>query len=83
MTRCSVQLPELGADRVRFGLWLVEVGERVYAGDRLAEVLIEGACIDVRSPVTGTLVERLAFARDTVRPGQVLGFVEAEAEDLP
>jgi pyruvate/2-oxoglutarate dehydrogenase complex dihydrolipoamide acyltransferase (E2) component len=82
MPRLPVSLPELGTSPVRFGLWLVEPGEAVYAGDRLAEVLIAGASVDVPSPVTGRLVERLAWPRDVLVPGQVLGFVESE-EDLP
>lgn len=78
--RLPVRLPELDAVGVRFGLWLVEPGESVYEGDRLAEVLIEGASIDVNSPATGRLVERLAWPRDVLTAGQVLGFVEAEEE---
>jgi pyruvate/2-oxoglutarate dehydrogenase complex dihydrolipoamide acyltransferase (E2) component len=76
-------LPELGDEPVRFGLWLVEPGERVFEGERLAEVLLEGACVDVLAPATGRLVERLAWPRDLVAPGQVLGLVEAEADEQP
>lgn len=76
--RVPVRLPDLGCSPVRFGLWLVEPGERVYEGDRLAEVLLPGACIDVPAPATGTLVERSVYPRDPVAAGQVLGYVEAE-----
>jgi pyruvate/2-oxoglutarate dehydrogenase complex dihydrolipoamide acyltransferase (E2) component len=81
--RLPVRLPELDAAGVRFGLWLVEPGEAVYEGDRLAEVLIEGATIDVNSPATGRLVERVAWPRDVLKPGQVLGFVECDEEESP
>jgi pyruvate/2-oxoglutarate dehydrogenase complex dihydrolipoamide acyltransferase (E2) component len=76
--RVPVRLPDLGTNAVRFGLWLVEPGERVYEGDRLAEVLLPGASIDVAAPATGTLVERAVYPRDQVAAGQVLGYVEAE-----
>ncbi len=79
--RVPVRLPDLGPESVRFGLWLVEPGEHVYEGDRLAEVLVPGACVDVAAPATGTLAERLAWPRDVLVPGQVIGTVEAEADD--
>lgn len=78
--RVPVRLPDLGTSPVRFGLWLVEPGEYVYEGDRLAEVLLTGACVDVAAPATGTLVERLAWPRDPLTPGQILGHLEAEEE---
>ncbi len=83
MARLPVHLPELGTSPVRFGLWLVEPGDAVYAGDRLAEVLIAGASVDVNSPATGKLVERIAWPRDLLQPGQVLGFVESDPEETP
>ena len=80
--RVPVLLPDLGAEPVRFGLWLVEPGEYVYEGDRLAEVLLTGACVDIPAPATGTLAERLAWPRDLLTPGQLIGTVEAEPDDL-
>jgi pyruvate/2-oxoglutarate dehydrogenase complex dihydrolipoamide acyltransferase (E2) component len=50
----------------------------VYAGDRVAEVLIPGATFDVPSPATGTLGERLALPNDALTPGQVLGTIQEE-----
>jgi pyruvate/2-oxoglutarate dehydrogenase complex dihydrolipoamide acyltransferase (E2) component len=66
---------------VRFGLWVVEPGEHVYEGDRLAEVLLRGASVDVAAPATGRLVDRLAWPRDSLEAHQILGIVEAEMED--
>lgn len=78
--RVPVRLPELGTSPVRFGLWLVEPGDAVFAGDRVAEVLVVGATVDVAAPASGTFGERLTFPRDPLTPGQILGFVEAEDE---
>lgn len=78
MSRVPVRLPNLGTGLIRFSLWLVEPGDPVYEGDRLAEVLLPGAAVDVAAPATGIFVERLAAPRDTVTPGQVLGFVQSE-----
>jgi pyruvate/2-oxoglutarate dehydrogenase complex dihydrolipoamide acyltransferase (E2) component len=60
-------------------LWYVGPGDRVFEGDRVAEVLIPGATFDVPAPTTGTLAERLALPNDPVRPGQVLGMIEEES----
>lgn len=75
--RTPVVLPDLGAAPVRLSLWYVAPGDFVYEGDRLLEVLTAGATFDVAAPVTGQLVERHAWPRDVLAPGQVLGIVEA------
>jgi 2-oxoglutarate dehydrogenase E2 component (dihydrolipoamide succinyltransferase)/2-oxoisovalerate dehydrogenase E2 component (dihydrolipoyl transacylase) len=76
--RTPVVLPDLGASAVELSLWFAEVGESVLEGDRLAEVRAAGATFDVAAPVSGTLVERRAWPRDPLTPGQVLGVVEGE-----
>ena len=76
--QAEIILPELGATPVFLSLWFAEPGELVYGGDRLVEVLVDGATFDVSSPATGRLVERRALPDDPVFPGQVLGTVEVE-----
>ena len=76
--RVAVALPELGTDRVAFSLWYVRAGERVVEGDRVAEVLIPGATVDVHAPATGTLAEQVTFPNDALTAGQTLGWIEAE-----
>jgi pyruvate/2-oxoglutarate dehydrogenase complex dihydrolipoamide acyltransferase (E2) component len=79
--RTPVLLPELGAGPVRLSLWFAAPGDTVFSGDRLVEVLVNGATFDVSAPATGRLVERNAWPRDLLTPGQVLGVVEAESQD--
>lgn len=71
-------LPELGAEAVRLSVWFVDPGDRVYEGDRVVEVLSNGATFDVLSPVTGRFVEKKAHSDDPLVSGQVLGMVEVE-----
>ncbi len=81
--RTEIILPELGLPDgllVTLSVWYAEPGDFVFEGDRLVEVLTDGATFDVPSPATGQLVERWAYPRDVLRPGQVLGVVEAEDE---
>jgi pyruvate/2-oxoglutarate dehydrogenase complex dihydrolipoamide acyltransferase (E2) component len=71
--RVPIALPDLGTGRVTFSLWYVRPGERVFEGDRVAEVLIPGATFDVPAPATGVLAERFALPNDPIAAGQVLG----------
>lgn len=76
--QARILLPDLGTDRVVFSLWYVRSGERVFEGDRVAEVLVPGLTFDVSAPATGVLVERAALPNDVLMPGQVLGVIQAE-----
>ena len=57
-----------------FGQWLVGEGEAVTEGDRVAELLIPGASIDVAAPRTGILHHR-AGRGDTLQPDDEIGAV--------
>jgi 2-oxoglutarate dehydrogenase E2 component (dihydrolipoamide succinyltransferase)/2-oxoisovalerate dehydrogenase E2 component (dihydrolipoyl transacylase) len=72
--------PELGAAGT-FGLWLVRPGERVYAGDRLAEVLIPGAVVDVSAACGGTVGLLAARPGDTVDGSTILGSLTPDPDD--
>jgi pyruvate/2-oxoglutarate dehydrogenase complex dihydrolipoamide acyltransferase (E2) component len=73
-----VVLPELGASPIHLSLWLVRVGARVRAGERLVEVIVPGATFDVSAPVAGRLVEWCAWPRDELEPNQVLAIIETD-----
>jgi pyruvate/2-oxoglutarate dehydrogenase complex dihydrolipoamide acyltransferase (E2) component len=73
-----ITVPELGTDKARVSAWFVTEGERVYEGDRVVEVTVPGATVDVPAPATGTVRERHVRVGDAVRVAQVLGVVEAE-----
>ena len=78
--RTPIILPELGAAPVRLSLWFAAPGDLVFEGDRLVEVVVAGATFDVSAPATGRLIERHAWPRDLLIPGQVLGVMESEPE---
>lgn len=75
-----ILMPDLGVEPVRLSVWFADVGDFVYEGDRLVELLISGATFDVASPATGHMREKWAMPRDIVKPGQTLGIVEAVEE---
>jgi pyruvate/2-oxoglutarate dehydrogenase complex dihydrolipoamide acyltransferase (E2) component len=76
--RVAIALADPGTPRATFSLWYVRVGDAVVKGDRVAEVLIPGATIDVHAPATGTLAEQLTFPNDSLAAGQTLGWIEEE-----
>lgn len=75
--RVPLTLPEMGTGRITFSLWYVRVGERVWQGDRVAEVLIPGATYEVQAPADGVLQEQAVFPGDCLFPGQILGWIDA------
>jgi pyruvate/2-oxoglutarate dehydrogenase complex dihydrolipoamide acyltransferase (E2) component len=73
--RTEILLPDLGAAPVVLSAWLADAGEEVYEGDRLVEVLVNGATFDVPAPASGRLVEKRVHADQPLVVGQVLGYV--------
>jgi pyruvate/2-oxoglutarate dehydrogenase complex dihydrolipoamide acyltransferase (E2) component len=80
--RTDILLPELGAAPVVLSVWFADLGDTVYEGDRLVEVLAGGATFDVAAPATGKLAEKRALPDDPLAPGQVLGTVEGDGQRL-
>jgi pyruvate/2-oxoglutarate dehydrogenase complex dihydrolipoamide acyltransferase (E2) component len=74
----EIILPELGAAPVWLSVWFADLGDYVYEGDRLVEVLTGGATFDVSAPATGRLAEKRALPNDPLQPGQVLGLLEID-----
>lgn len=79
--RVPIVLPDLGTPQTRLSLWYVAVGDCVYAGERVAEVIFPGATYDISAPSSGVLIDRIIHANDPITPGQVLGTIEGKLED--
>jgi pyruvate/2-oxoglutarate dehydrogenase complex dihydrolipoamide acyltransferase (E2) component len=75
-----IRVPELGTDQCRFSLWHVMLGEHVHEGDRIVEILIPGACVDLPAPVSGVLSARLVAGNDPLQIGQILGQIEPDPD---
>ena len=73
--------PAVNANVLELPAGLVDPGDRVYEGDRVVEVLSNGATFDVSSPVTGRFIEKKAQPDDPLVPGQWLGMVEVDDAD--
>ncbi len=62
---------------MRVSLWLVPEGADVLEGDRVVELLVGGATIDLESPVAGRLVTQFVDEDDVVTPGTLIAEFEA------
>lgn len=76
----DVILPDLSVSSVRLSVWFADEGEPVFAGDRLVEVLLDGATFDVAAPATGRLVTKRVLPDAEIYTGDVLGVVQVEEE---
>jgi pyruvate/2-oxoglutarate dehydrogenase complex dihydrolipoamide acyltransferase (E2) component len=78
--REPIVTPDLGPAALVLNLWFARPGEIVYAGDRVVEVLLGAATVDLSAPCSGRLAEKLAYPLDPLAAGQVLGYIETEDE---
>ncbi len=80
--RHEVTMPDLGlgATKLTLSLWLVEVGEELFEGDRLLEVLAGDVTVDVPAPVAGFLRQMLVAEDEPVMVGQKVGIIESKDE---
>lgn len=74
----SLVVPDLGMGgaRMTVSVWLVRRGAEVTEGDRLVEILVGAATVDLPAPTSGRLARKLVEEDDEVRVGEVLGIVE-------
>ena len=71
--RRPIVMPDLGPGDVTFNLWLVGPGQKVYEGDRVAEVLLDAATLDVLSPADGKVAETLAGTQTLAEAAERVG----------
>jgi pyruvate/2-oxoglutarate dehydrogenase complex dihydrolipoamide acyltransferase (E2) component len=75
--RRAIMVPDLGPGEVSFSMWLAGVGDPVYEGDRVAELLLGAATIDVVSPGDGRLAAAIVQPGERLQKDQTLGWVES------
>jgi pyruvate/2-oxoglutarate dehydrogenase complex dihydrolipoamide acyltransferase (E2) component len=75
--RIRFVLPDLGMgdEPITATVWFASVGQAVIEGDRLLEVMVGDATVDLPSPATGILARRLVAEDERVETGQLLGYV--------
>ena len=74
----DIVVPALGlaeSDEIVVSCWLVHVGEEVFEGDRLVELLIGEVTFDVSAPVSGYISHIAAATDSVVAVDSVLGAI--------
>ncbi len=76
--RRSIKVPPLGEGVTTATLveWTVAVGDRVTEGQALVSIALDKVDMDIPSPVSGTLVERVAGEGEEISVGDVLCIIE-------
>ena len=78
----EVELPDFGADggdQGRVAEWHFVEGEHVEEGEVLLEVLCELESVEVPSPCSGILIERIVEEDEIVRVGEPVALIESDA----
>jgi len=70
-----ILLPDLRAGGVILSVWYAEPGDPIMEGERIVEVLADGATVDVLAPASGRLLEKRAYPGDPLTAGMVLGLI--------
>lgn len=80
----KVVMPKLGAS-MEVGTidnWLVEVGDKVEAGDPIVEIQTDKITIEVEAEVDGVLLKKLYDVGDTVPVLEVIAYIGEEGEAI-
>jgi pyruvate dehydrogenase E2 component (dihydrolipoamide acetyltransferase) len=82
MARFEFRLPDIGEGlaEAEVAKWLVAVGDRVKEDQPVVEMMTDKASVELPSPGTGTVVEKLAAEGDVVKTGAVLYVLETETQ---
>lgn len=75
--RVEVKVPLFaeGATKIKIRQWLFEVGDQIKAGDNLVEATTDKISINIESPKSGFLIEKLVDEDDTVLIDQVIAVI--------
>ncbi len=82
----EIRLPRLAdsVTTVKFGAWLKHDGERVEAGEPVAEVETDKTTVELEAPAAGVLCDlRVAPGEDGLEAGAVLGLIAPAAGAAP
>ncbi len=77
LSEVPIVVPELGNGdlAVRLGCWLVDVGDEITQGDRLAELILPGTIFELTATASGRLTRMERANGAAVECGTVLGIL--------
>jgi len=80
VARYEFRLPDIGEGlaEAEVAKWLVSVGDKVTEDQPVVEMMTDKATVELPSPGTGVVVERLAAEGDVIKTGAVLYVLETD-----
>ena len=79
MTKVNLPKSGMGVEEGTVSRWLKAVGETVQKGEVIVEVETAKALQEVEAPVSGTLVQVIAAAGDTVPVNTAIALIDTTA----
>lgn len=78
--RVPITVPDFknGEEPLRLGEWSVDVGDSVASGECLAELILPGLTVELKSPTSGRIAELIRQPEQEVSAGEILGSIETE-----
>ena len=80
-----IVIPQLksGDEPLSISGWLVDLSDRVVAGDLIVELLIPGITFDMAAESSGRVTEILKPVDAIVHPGETIGWIDDETGSSP
>ncbi len=82
----EIELPDLGdeaGEQAIVSEWHFDEGDTIEEGDELLEVVTDTATVEIPSPVSGILIDKLVDVEELVRVGDPIAVVEIVEESGP
>ncbi|MFN8528354.1 MAG: dihydrolipoamide acetyltransferase family protein [Anaerolineae bacterium] len=78
----AIKMPDLGSGTEEGTLlnWLKKVGDKINAGDVIAEVESDKATVEIPASASGTIIQLIGQPGETLKVGAVIGYVGAAGE---
>jgi len=80
----AIKIPDLGAadDNVTLVHWLVEVGDEIARGQKLAAIETDKAVVELESVAAGVLLKKCAAEGDDATVGDVIAYIGKAGESV-
>lgn len=79
--KIQIEMPQLSSEgeSATLATWLIKAGDRVEAGEVIAELETDKSTVELEAPATGKVVEiQVPEGTENIAPGSILGSIDSE-----